>query len=208
MNTSIIISELSKDDFVRVGNAPLSLVDKLKLEILNIDLNGDEDFFINRINVWSNLPFLGRTIVILKDEQSSKQLYDHLQDNLRNKIGLSPDVKITLQPNLLSRSKSFDGMNDDSLVVEDLRKFRSNNSSIPKDIQNYQEPEPKKFDYKDLSKLGIDVKDIPQQKSVDDFHIRPRSSTKTIFKPSLNLNTDLSTLESMPSPTITLDETQ
>lgn len=211
MNTSIIISELSRDDFIKAEGETMSLVDKLKLEILNIDKDGDEDYFLSRISTWSNLPFLGRTIVILKDEESSQQLYDHLTTNLRAKLGLNPQVKITLQANLLSRTKSFDGINDENLLVEDLRKFKDyHHGNLPEDIKRYNEPEPQKFDFRDLNKLGMEVE--PQdaagvpQKSVDDFELRPRSNTKTIFKPSLSLNTNVSTQESMPSPTITLEE--
>lgn len=225
MNTSIIISNLSKDDFIanKFTDEALSLIDKIKLDILNLDIDEDEDYYLNRIENWSNLPFLNRVVIILKDETSSNRLYEYLANEIKTKYQLKDSVKISLQSNLLlHKSKSFDNLVDDSLSIEELKKFKSvNNAMLPPDIRRYKEPEPKKFDDNDLHKIGINVEEeqkkgdseSPPITSINNLSAsaapnfkRPRSLTKTLYKPPLTIETNVESEASIPSPTITLDE--
>ncbi|EGV60547.1 hypothetical protein PSN45_001691 [Yamadazyma tenuis] len=208
MNTSIIISELSRQDFIKT-NHPMSLVDQIKLEILNIDYQGDEDYYLNKISTWSNLPFLSRVIIILKDEESSKQLYHYINSEIRSKYHLDPGVKVTLQENLLQRSKSFDGStaDDDSLSVNMLKRFKAAHSS---ETAKYQEPKPQIFDVFSMHRLGLHPQEADAEAvtaSDGSSMARSRSMTRTLFKPPLSIETNLHCQSSMPSPTITLDET-
>lgn len=206
--TSIIISNLLKEDFVSSssGNNEIPIVDKVKLDVLNVDKNNDEDYFLNRITYWSTIPFLSRVVILLSDEETARELYDYLT-NHRTQLELNDDVKINLQENLLTHSKSSDNLHDGedgNLSTNDLKRFKLLNlTKPPPDIANYQEPQPQKFDANDMHRLGIDV---PQ----DNSNIkRSRSLTKTLYKPGLKLNTNIGQVEGdQHSPTITLDESQ
>lgn len=206
--TSIIISNLLKEDFVSSssGNNQMPIVDKVKLDVLNVDKNNDEDYFLNRITYWSTIPFLSRVVILLSDEKTAQELYDYLT-NHRTQLELNDDVKINLQENLLVHSKSSDNLHDGedgNLSTNDLKRFKHLNlTKPPPDIANYQEPQPQKFDAKDMHRLGIDA---PQDNATKK---RSRSLTKTLYKPDLKLNTNIGKVEGdQHSPTITLDESQ
>lgn len=167
---------MDKADF---QSPKLSLVDRIKLKVLNAEKDSEEDYFMNRIVQWSNLAFLNRVVIIMKDEASSKVLYDFLKQ-----LDLRHDIKINLQENLISRLKSV-LEDEESLNTKGLRKFKASNI-------NYQEPEPQKVSSEDLNRLGYsDSKTL----------YSPRK------KPSLSINTGTSDRSmSLDSPTITLDE--
>ncbi|RLV91210.1 hypothetical protein JA1_004044 [Spathaspora sp. JA1] len=243
--TCIIINNLQKNDFIIDSSKPqllskkLPLVDQIKLSVLNI--SNEEFDFIDHISYWSSLPFLNRIIIIFKDEPSANIAYTHLNETSKLRT-LYPYIKITLQENLLSRSKSSENLINDNLVVsKSLEKFK-NFHNDPNNIYNdYSEPEPKQFNLLlDLPKLGIDLSDYNSEEQIEELKQedkqpediisrslspdRPpalrRSSTKTLYKPMLHLNTDTiantnTNTNASPhkatgfpaSPTITLDET-
>lgn len=73
--TTIIISNLHKDDFVsdhKSMTSKMSFADQIKLSILNLptpaNVSYGEDYYLNMIEQWSNLPFLNRIIIIMKNE--------------------------------------------------------------------------------------------------------------------------------------------
>lgn len=173
MKTSIIISELDRNDFIKTLN--LSLADRLKLDVLNHN-NGSPDVFLNEITNWSNLPFLNRIVILVSSELIATQLYDFL---LEKKQSYLSHTKISLQENLLQRSKSYDGT-EEELSTKDLRKFKMQNT--PAEIENYSEPKPHK---------------IQTPKAVN--------KTRTLFKPELSIDTGVEKSSSVPSPTITLN---
>lgn len=231
--TTIILSHLSKDDFVASGRTseyqartPLSFVDQLKLEILNLPgpTDNEEDYYLKNITHWSSLPFLSRVIIILLTEEVAASLYRYLNERLSG----VEHVKLTLQKNLLQRSKSAElvnnAANENSLRV--LRKFKNyhngntaGESGTGNDEgEQYAEPEPRRFDaYNDLLKLGIDLSTFNNEEQLDELKApvlstplnRTKSLTKTLFKPDLRINTRASSHDAAPvprSPTITLDE--
>lgn len=215
MNTCIIISNLSKDDFVanRYTNDALSLVDKIKLDILNVDIDEDEDYYLNRITNWSNLPFLNRVVIILKDEATSEKLHRYIQEVVKTRYQLKDSVKINLQSNLLHKSKSFDNLVDDSLSINDLKKFKLvNSANIPPEIKNYEEPKPQKQPATETSEEDNSINStfmsptlLPAGSQSPNFK-RSRSLTRTLYKPPLSIDTNVESEASIPSPTITLDE--
>ncbi|ODV68472.1 hypothetical protein HYPBUDRAFT_155579 [Hyphopichia burtonii NRRL Y-1933] len=216
--TTVIISNLSKEDFI---SNELAFVDRIKLSILNLkppiaNEYGD-DYYLNNIQHWSNLSSLNRIIIIFKTNEAALNIYNYLLDNLNGKLSNLPfnsETKISLQENLLVRSKSFDSLinhNDSLSVTKDLSNFKNFHNKT-----NYNEPEPNKFDaYNDLSKLGIDLNTFNDLDQLDELKSpnnlkRNKSLTKTLFKPKLdNLNTKFDPNDNPPpqSPTITLDET-
>lgn len=219
LKTAIIINNLNKQDFLAgqsnhiINNSALSLADQIKLNILNLlpgDINypdvsvsNDANFFLNQIEYWSNLSFLNRIIVILKEDISAEALYDHLSSLLSP----FPYIKITLQDNLLSRSKSFDNLmsQDQNLdVTKSLANFKSIHSGNREKNYHYNEPTPQPG--------GID-KDDTNEIEIEEVSVSPigrrRSVTKTLFTPKLGLDTSPPKFApKIPqSPTITLDET-
>lgn len=253
--TTIILTNLSKDDFLSSNRDyseytsssrntsssskrdNLSFVDRIKLNILNLpgpingDIKGTPDYYLNQLLHWSNLPFLSRVIIILKDECAAKSLYEYLiNDDPLLKSNTS--IKVTLQENLLSRSRSFDGLdgNEEENTLGVFSKFKnyyntSSDSDEPKSPtdEQYSEPKPKSFNvYEDLSKMGIDLSSFNSEDQLDELKstqpsmkpvslLRTKSLTKTLFKPELKLATSTGAEsikhEVPPSPTITLDET-
>lgn len=234
--TTIIINNLHKNDFLvntqprHVDFSPnfrkLSLADQIKISILNLeteaarDNKNDNDYYLNHIDHWSNLPFLNRIIVILKDENAAFNIYQYLTSDLESSLtSLFPYIKVSLQENLLSRSKSADALiksnNENLNVAKTLANFRDfHNSGGREDGKEpeylYNEPEPHPFDViRDLSKIGIDVSsyndenEIPSQFNSQTASVeltdkspdrttrmsRTRSLTRTLFKPELKLNT-------------------
>ncbi|KAK6454224.1 uncharacterized protein RJT20DRAFT_136589 [Scheffersomyces xylosifermentans] len=247
--TTIIINNLHKNDFIvnpEPGHADfspnfkkLSLADQIKITVLNLepeheqplDTDDTADYYLNHIEHWSNLAFLNRIIIILKDEHSAINIYKYLTSDAETSLtSLFPYIKVSLQENLLSRSKSVDalvkGNNDNLNVSKSLANFkeRCNNTDGDKEY-DYNEPEPQQFDVlKDLSKLGIDLTDYNNDAQINELKqpsptpvpvggiSRSRSLTKTLFKPELKLNLDdVKKSDVSPvypaSPTITLDET-
>ncbi|EGW30026.1 uncharacterized protein SPAPADRAFT_63644 [Spathaspora passalidarum NRRL Y-27907] len=231
--TCIIISNLHKNDFIIVdSNTPqllskkLSLVDQIKLSVLNINETPD---FIEQISYWSSLPFLNRIIIIFRDESAASIAYKHLTQGATSLQGLYPYVKVALQENLLQRSKSTDNLDNDNLAVaKSLEKFKNFHNDPDNIYKNYSEPEPQQFNVLlDLPKLGIDLSDYNSEEQMEELKQdelqsrslspeRPpalrRSSTKTLYKPSLHLNTESANKthrasDFATSPTITLDET-
>lgn len=233
--TTIILSNLNREDFLsnnksyseyettsQPKRSSLSFVDRVKLNILNVSAP-QPDYYLKNITHWSNLPFLSRVIIILSDEEVAANLYTYLQDYLKE----STYVKITLQENLLQRSKSLDGMKEagdehdvNSLAV--LTKFKnyySNTSSDSEDGANspitdhsseYSEPKPRAFDaYNDLAKLGIDLTEYNDQDQINELKSpkipqspqpglsRTKSLTKTLFKPDLKIKTNVESSRSV-----------
>lgn len=233
--TSVIISNLSKEAFVK-QNAPLSLADSIKLAVLNLSPQRD---ILPSISHWSNLPFLNRIIIIFDTEEPAALAYDFLSkavasdpnENPDSSLTLPESVKVSLQENLLQRSKSTDNINESTelSVTESLEKFRTHHNSGS--FSDYQEPEPQPFDPAlDLKRLGIDPA-ISQPTTVTSDSDKPantrrssvsgtstpslgqlgrsKSVTRTLFKPkpALNIQTATGQVEDAPaSPTITLDE--
>ena len=214
---------------------------------------------------------MSRIIIIFNDEQIASQTLDYLQEILKPYSYL----KISLQENLLQRSKSQDQIqelnssNSNLNVTKSLANFRTfhNDPNNDSKMMDYVEPTPAQFNVlSDLSKLGIDLRDynndeqmselkedeLEQQQEQDRRSKSPgslspmasprqddlavlllllsspplrRRSTKTLFRPRLNVKTGedggKSTeshgvlespahfkLDEYPlSPTITLDET-
>lgn len=225
--TTIIITNLAKDDFLAGSSLykQLSVADHIKLAVLNLapppsDAKDPlaEDYILNNINHWSNIPSLARIIIIFKNNESALYVYEYLKANITK--FKSDKLKIHLQENLLQKSKSFDNLihedHTNLSVTKSLANFKNfHNSSSPTASEEYNEPEPKQFNvYSDLSKLGIDITEyngqLPDANNTSSIR-RTRSLTKTLFKPDLKINTASSqlkkTLPSSPqSPTITLDE--
>ena len=232
--TTIIISNLNKDDFVNGGNllenhSYLGLADQIKLMVLNLNpssiqfpsstvVDDSDNYFLNQIEFWSNLPFLNRIIVIFKSESAAKLIYDYLRSDNVSFMQKYPYIKLSLQENLLSRSKSFDnliGQSDNLDVTISLSKFKQQHNT--KSSSEINEPTPYQFNVlQDLHKLGIDLREYNDQEQLDQLQSpehntrlgRSRSLTKTLFRPDLSVKTDTpKARDSPPSPTITLDET-
>lgn len=202
--TIVIVSNLSRDDFVVAQSNVILLVDEIKLKVLNLVVDGNPNYYLQHITLWSNLPFLLRVIVIVDDEAAAEQLSEFLRS-----LGIQglEHAKITLQENLLLRSKSFDNFETHKIdeknslgTREGLEKFRNYHNEGGR---HYEEPQPQPFSaYEDLQKLGIDLSEINSDEQLQELKDggvkRSRSMTKTLFKP----NND-----APRSPSITLDET-
>lgn len=219
--TTIIISKLAKGDFLKDASQSLSLADQIKLAILNLapDSNGD---FVHNIIHWSNLPSLSRIIIIFKTPAAAALAHLYLASAYDEgaMFALPRSAKLSLQANLLQRSKSFDSLNEKELAVSSsLENFRNFHNGC---VTEYQEPEPRLFDaYADLKKLGIDVSAFNSSEAVDEMRgdkspvsagpkpglDRSRSLTKTLFKPALRVLMPNTSHHGPASPTITLDET-
>lgn len=206
--TSVIVSNLSKQDFAR-QNSNLAVSDQIKLAVLNLQ-NDDFPDILPLVTHWLNLPFLNRIVVILQNEQAAEFVHNFLQKAVsgENDLHLPPSTKLLLQENLLQTSKLAEDLQEVNKldVTKSLENFRSSHAS-----GDYQEPEPQKspkpspnYEALDLQKLGIEPGDQEPPRP----HLgRTRSVTRTLFKPSLKLNTSGTAPEDAPaSPTITLDE--
>lgn len=220
---TVIISNLAPEAFVAIGNDEgLSLVDRLKLETLrleppqNAENRDEEDYYLHRIEHWSNLSSLHRVIIILRDLVLARHLYRYLQSVPEIQ---DSDVKLSLQENLLSRSKSYDGFQGHNklYICKSPDNFKDNiRGEADSKTPDYDEPEPHLFDvYSDLTRLGIDLKEIntsAQMKELKEdssgLPRRTKSLTKTLFKPNLKINTthkNTGCSDAPSSPTITLD---
>lgn len=205
--TSVIVSNLTKQDFVS-QNAKLAVSDQIKLAVLNLH-NDEFPDLLPLITHWLNLPFLSRIVIILQSEEAASFVHDFLQKAVsgENDLKLPSTAKLLLQENLLQTSKLSDNLQDakDLDVTHSLERFRSAHAS-----GDYKEPEPQKspkaspnYEALDLKKLGIELGDVPPTPPLE----RSRSVTRTLFKPSLKLNTSGTAPNDAPaSPTITLDE--
>lgn len=229
--TSIIISNLNKNDFIPALGHTLLLANEIKLSILNLDPIDTSDF-VHSIVHWSDLPFLSRIIIIFKTPAAASHASEFLQLAYKGAglLTLPLTVKISLQENLLLRTKLSDALNDTKELnaALNLEKFRNyhNSASGSKLKDSYQEPAPQSFDaYADLQRLGIDVSSFNSAEQMDEMKAeslsrsasrkepspgigRTRSLTKTLFRPELLVNTGARASRIEPkSPTITLDET-
>lgn len=227
--TTIIISNLDKDDFVsdrKSMTSKMSFVDQVKLNVLNLrspsNISYGEDYYLNMIEQWSNLPFLNRIIIIMKNEDLAKLLHKYLTSGSL----LPQHTKVSLQENLITKSKSYDsligGSHDSLSITNRLSNFKRFHNEPSNATEDYCEPEPQLFNaYEDLSKMGIDLSDYnnddQMQELIEDSNgngglKRTKSLTKTLFKPDLKVNTQTANTQTsrskvLPSPTITLDET-
>lgn len=228
--TSIIISNLAREDFVAAEGKLLSLANQIKLAILNLPPVNDEDFVHNVTN-WTNLPFLYRIIVIFKTPAAASLAYKFLESAYHSgaSFRLLKTVKLSLQENLLKRSRLADALDESSelRVSKSLENFR-NFHNLGGLQGEYQEPEPKHFDaYADLERLGIDLSLVNNEEQMDLLKLalpskdrsalmsphprmgRSKSITTTLFEPpKLLLVTNGKKVEDAPqSPSITLEET-
>lgn len=216
--TIVIVSELCRDDFVPLAGHPILVVDEIKLEVLNQTVDGNRDYYLQHISLWSNLASLLRVIVILDNEAAASQLSSFLSG-----VKAASHARVSLQENLLLRSKSFDNFHthkiqeNNSLGTQDtLARFRNFHNGLGGD---YEEPEPQPFRaYEDLQKLGIDLLELNSPEQLQELKEggaggpagvkRSRSVTKTLFRPSVNTKARADDEHQPPaSPTITLDET-
>uniref|UniRef100_A0A0L0NYM5 Uncharacterized protein n=1 Tax=Candidozyma auris TaxID=498019 RepID=A0A0L0NYM5_CANAR len=211
--TSVIISHLSKHDFVKELGEALPLSDKVKLAVLTH--KGDQfDDLLPLITHWLSLPFLNRIVIILATEDAAAFVHAFLQLAILGQnpsLQLPSTAKILLQENLLLALKLSDNLHEakDLDVTKSLERFRSVHAK-----GDYQEPEPQKlpelgvaksYDAIDLQKLGLDSAQgvAPPTPPLE----RSRLVTRTLFKPSLKVNTSGAAPNDAPvSPTITLDE--
>ncbi|CAK9442255.1 uncharacterized protein LODBEIA_P59980 [Lodderomyces beijingensis] len=191
--TSIIISNLEKEDFVkpaatqqpRLGSISknLSLVDQIKLSVLN-----SREEIIQHITYWSVLPFLHRVIIIFNDESTAKVTLSYLTELLQP----YRYIKISLQENLLQRSKSQDQLDSATTITNDhlnvknsLANFRSfhndpKNQGSASFASEYVEPAPAQFNaLSDLSKLGINLRDYNSDEQLNDFSNETTNTSST-----------------------------
>lgn len=90
--TTIIVSNLSKEEFLQVPRTIRSELDKLATEIHEPAL----------VEQWSELPFLSRLVISIKSEDLAKQAYQKLRES-------HPELKVHLSECIIRRNKSFDG---------------------------------------------------------------------------------------------------
>lgn len=207
--TTVVISCLGVDDFVAAPGRQLSLADQIKLALLNLSSEeSDRELFQDIIN-WSNLPFLYRIVVIFNNGVSALKAYRYLKQlyHQEKPFILPSTAKISLQENLLRRSKLADTLSEDSALhlMNSLSKFKTSHGPV----DTYQEPEPQRLNtYDDLMKLGDDVTRMNSNDLINMLEPnKSKSATKTLFRSKLQLSTS-GTGGSVPlaSPTITLDE--
>lgn len=188
--TTIIVSNLTKDDFLANGKK-LSLANNLKIGVLNLP---GQTNFSRQVVQWSELPFLCRIVAIFSTPEAAQLAYDYLLDSYKGNsfFHLPTTAKLSLQENLLQRSKLVGAVSGDS-TEED---------------SGYHEPKPQAFDVdSDLGRLGIDVSSLNETEPSLGLG-RSRSVTKTLFRPKLDLDTKVEGNPRAPlSPSITLDET-
>lgn len=194
--TSIIISNLTKSDFVAAQGKSLSLAAQIKLGVLNLP---DQPDFSNLVVQWSELPFLSRIVAIFKTPEAASLAYGFLEKSYNGTplFTLPPTAKLSLQENLLQRSRLANSLSDIDPVP------------VPQNKDAYHEPEPQPFDAdKDLPRLGIDVAELNDSAPPIRDLRRSSSVMKTLFAPPLRLDTNLASSDESPrSPTITLEET-
>lgn len=190
--TTIIVSNLARDDFLANGKS-LSLANNLKLGVLN--LPGQTDFS-RQVTQWSELPFLCRIVAIFSTPAAAQLAYDYLEASYSgNSLFTLPETaKLSLQENLLQRSRLVSALSDECALDEE---------------SGYREPKPQAFDtQEDLKRLGIDVTALNETETPPVGLGRSQSMTKTLFRPQLELDTRIAGSPGAPSsPSITLDET-
>lgn len=190
--TTIIVSNLTKEDFVANGKA-LSLASNLKLGVLNLP---GQPNFSRQVTQWSELPFLCRIVAIFSTPAAAQLAYDYLKASYSGNslFTLPQTAKLSLQENLLQRSRLVGGLSDETVLGGSV---------------GYCEPEPQAFDaQEDLKRLGIDVAALNETDEAPVGLGRSQSMTKTLFRPQLGVDTKVSKSPGAPSsPSITLDET-
>lgn len=223
--TTVIISNLDKDNFVASENSRVSLANKIKAALTDGKLYESESHTLNVIAHWSELPFLNRIIAIFEREADASQAYQYL---LKSQSGqavstantefLLPTLaRVFLQENLLQRSKLSEALTQDHAVKTGAQTVETGPRDSG-DLAGYCEPAPKPIDmYTDLLNAGIDISKFNTTEQVNEVRGRPQgypqlsrkpTLTKTLFKPSLRIDTN-STGAGEPSPlspTITLDQ--
>lgn len=209
--TSVIISHLAKLDFVKETGHVLPFSDRIKLAVLNHKSSEFPDL-LPLITHWSSLPFLNRIVIILQNEKVAAFVYAFLQDaasGATEELKLPSSVKLLLQENLLQTLKLSDNLNEakELDVTTSLERFRSAHAT-----GDYREPEPQKspsseppafLEASDIRKWEINNDFVPPTPPME----RSKSITRTLFKPTLAVNTSGRAFNDAPaSPTITLDE--
>lgn len=233
--TTVIVSNLPREAFLKTAGEHLSVADQVKLRVLNLRTDeNDPDFFLLSIRYWLALPFLNRIIVIFNTSEAAENVRNYLSKNVDGLLKDLPILKarVSLQENLLAGSKSYDLLvregNSSLAVSKDLSLFRNYHNSVAAGSPispEYAEPKPHQFNaYEDLAKLGIDLDDYNSEEQLGELRSdsllapesgvkRAHSLTKTLFRPDLRVQTDGGASEGKPavrdaptSPTITLDE--
>ena len=219
--TTIIISNLDKSNFVASGGENLSLASQIKATLLDKALYTEHTDKI--LSHWSELPFLNRIIAIFETESAATRAHEYLLKSHANSLAETafrlPDLaRISLQENLLQRSKLSEELKEENAIKPEKPREaeKAKNSG---DLAGYNEPEPKPIDmYEDLLHAGIDILKFNTEEQVnevktDSINLAPaglgraRSLTKTLFKPSLLIDTRTAHSGAPPlSPTITLDQ--
>lgn len=214
--TSIIISNLSKQSFTNQGGDKnsLSFVDQLRSEIEGLPGPSDahtqgHKYYEANLDLWSNIPFLNRVVIIMKDEKLASLLHNWLTQSKK----LPEEVKVTLQVNLLAHSPLAESYDEGRSLSSNssISNFQSASGQSLYDSTEYSEPEPHHFDTeRDLSKLGYDKpSDESNELEGNGKQKESNSGKKTLFKPFLSLDTNTAKkadLSSLNSPTITLEE--
>jgi hypothetical protein len=89
--TTIIISDLSRAECITIPAIIKSEVQLLQKELGEPDL----------VDQWSELPFLSRLVVSIKDESLAEKVFRRLKQS-------HPDLKVHLSESIRRRNKSFD----------------------------------------------------------------------------------------------------
>ncbi|GEQ69017.1 hypothetical protein JCM33374_g2687 [Metschnikowia sp. JCM 33374] len=231
--TTVIVSNLDKSQFVASKQSNVSLAGHIKSALSDPQLYGPKSQAPHKIIAhWSELPFLNRIIAIFETEPDALCAYEFLRKTRTESSSKLPFVlpetaRISLQENLLQKSKSSDSLTEDHALRREKspeshgsKSSHSTNAPVSGDLAGYHEPEPKPLDiYGDLLKSGIDISKFNSSEQVEELRYasgrqgrpgldRSKSLTKTLFKPSLSIDTNVSHNGEAPplSPTITLDQ--
>lgn len=223
--TSIIISNLAKDDFL-AGNAraslvhahKLSLADQIKLAVLTtqVDDRDDTNYVIDQVDHWSNLPFLQRIIIIFREETVASGIFKFLTVGEKSLMSQIPQVHIALQENLLLRSKSHEDVTSPTLpgaergsLGDNLRAFRDAHANQQPRTQLPEHATSENATYMAPAPAPGLTPICTRPNTI----LRAQSQTRTLFSPLLTVNTSSMPNTGVkggmmvpPSPTITLDE--
>lgn len=101
--TTVIVSHLSRADFVCEHGQTLSYADEIKVAVINLAYE-DRTLF-REIDSWLALTSLARIVVIFHSEAVAQVAYAHL------KLRLRPLVRVSLQENLLAGSDNLQPAN-------------------------------------------------------------------------------------------------
>lgn len=130
--TTIIISNLSKNDFVAQPGKQISLAGQIKIALLKLTTaDSDHELYQDVVN-WTDLPFLNRIVVIFNNGASAMAAYRYLEGLYlkQNLFTLPPTVNMSLEENLLRKSKLTDALTEHTASTrESSNKFKSLNSA-------------------------------------------------------------------------------